>query len=548
MIKFSLLIVRILRRPIEWIDVDFPQFEILLKTKLTMDFRSSPSTFQTSGRQKQSFFTQFFFYAVYGLLMAAITYTLKDIFLSLSVFFSVLMVLLTMILISEFTTVLFDHRDNHILLPRPIDNRTLLLSRLVHIQFYIGYIAIAISIGPAIVIAIKFNLLAVLIFLLAVGLSTWLILISTTFIYLLISRVVDKERFKDLITYMQIILGILLFAGYQIIPRVMDTNVLNNVVMPVQWWTYLFPPAWLAALVRISLITQVTPGLVILSFLGVAFSLSGAVFLIKFMSKGFENILGEGSSESVKTAIPAGLIKSRSNFIRNLFCISDTEKAGWDLALATTKRDRKFKQSVYPYFGFMIVLIIIILKPDLKNLSGSFHEINGFSKFFLLTIIGYSGSIAVAQLPFTDTPEAAWIYNVLPIRGKAHVLSGAVKAILFKFLIPVYLIFIIPAIWLWGFLIIPQIILAALGIVILILFPLLSQKLELPFTLKRDMQRKGMNSVMAIFSMILLALLAGLLYFTSKYPMWITFLTCLVFITGVVLLFRALRRKRYSYF
>jgi ABC-2 type transport system permease protein len=545
MIKITLLIVRLLRLPIEWIGVDFHQFEIILKTKLTIDFRRSPTAFQTSGSQNRSFGTQFFFYAVYGILMAAIIYSLKDLFLSLSVFFSVLMVLLTMILISEFTTVLFDHRDNQILLPRPVDNRTMLFSRLVHIQFYIGYIALAVSITPALVIAIKFSVVALLMFLLAVGLSTWLILLLTSFIYLLISRLIEKEKFKDFISYLQIILGILLFAGYQLLPRVMDSNLLNNAALPVHWWTFLFPPAWLAALVKISLLTELTQNQLILSLLGVVFSVSGAVFLIKIMSKGFLNILGEGSSESVKQVKPEALRKTKSNFVRQLVCSSDIEKAGWDLTLATTRRDRKFKQSVYPYFGFMLVLVILILKPDFKNLSVSLHEISGFSRFFLITILGYCGSIAVAQLPFTDTPEAAWIYKALPLKETGHLLAGAVKAMLHKFLTPVYLIMIIPAIWLWGFIIIPQIILAALGNILLILLPLLVQKTELPFTLVREMQRKGMNSVTAFLSMILVGVLAGLLYLTSTFSSWITLIICLLFMTGVILLFRVVRNRKY---
>jgi ABC-2 type transport system permease protein len=548
MIKFALFLVQLFKIPIGWLGVDYPQLIILLQTKLTLDFRNGPSSFQMSGRKKQTFGTQLFFYAVYGLLMGAITYSINDILISLSIFFTVLMVMLAMTIISEFTTVIFDSRDNNILLPRPLNHRTLLLSRLIHIQFYMWYIALALAIAPGVVIAVKYKGLALLFFFLAVGLSTWLTLIFTTFVYLLISKTVEGERFKDIVTYVQVIMGILIFAGYQLLPRIMDTNVLNNSVMTVHWWTYLFPPAWLAALVRISLLVGITNQVIFLAIMAVVLPVSGAVLLIRIMSKGFENILGEASSENASPDKQSAVKRVRLKRIKNIFCMTETEKAGWDLAVATTRRDRKFKQSVYPYFGIMIVFALVILEPDLKNLSVSLHEMNGFNKFFFITVIGFAGSIAVSQLPYTDTPEAAWIYTALPLQDHSHLLSGAVKAMLVRFCLPVYLVITVPALWLWGLKTLPQILLGGFGIVLLILFSLIIQKLELPFTQIREMQKKGTNSLIAIFKMILIGLLAGLLYLTSLISVWMTSLIC-AFASGlIVLLFRALRNKKFLMF
>jgi hypothetical protein len=547
MIKSALFLVRLFRIPIEWLGADFTQLMTLLNTKLTLDFRNGPSAFQMSGRKKQTFGTQLFFYAVYGVLMAAITYSIHDLLISLSMFFTVLMVMLAMTIISEFTTVIFDSRDNNILLPRPLNHRTLLLSRLIHIQFYIGYIALTLSVAPGIVIAVKYNGLAFLVYFLAVGLSTWLTLIFTTFVYLLISKTVEGERFKDIITYAQVIMGILIFAGYQLLPRVMDANILNNSVMTVHWWTYLYPPVWLAALVRISLLTDITYQILLLSVLAVILPVTGAVLLIRFMSKGFENILGEGTSENAAPVKLNTVKRGRLNRIKTLFCISETETAGWDLAVATTRRDRKFKQTVYPYFGIMIVFALVILKPDLKNLSVSLHELNGFNKFFFITIIGFAGSIAVSQLPYTDTPEAAWIYTALPLQEHSHLLSGAVKAMLVRYCLPVYLVVTVPALWLWGLKTLPQILLSGFGIVLLILFSLIIQRMELPFTEIREMQKKGTNSLMAIFNMILIGLLAGLLYLTSLISIWITCIICFLAAGLIVLFFRVLRNRKYSF-
>jgi hypothetical protein len=162
-------------------------------------------------------------------------------------------------------------------------------------------------------------------------------------------------------------------------------------------------------------------------------------------------------------------------------------------------------------------------------------------------MIGFAGSIAVSQLPYTDTPEAAWIYTALPLQEHSHLLSGAVKAMLVRYCLPVYLVVTVPALWLWGLKTLPQILLSGFGIVLLILFSLIIQKMELPFTEIREMQKKGTNSLMAIFNMILIGLLAGLLYLTSLISIWITCIICFLAAGLIVLFFRVLRNRKYSF-
>ena len=545
MVQFALFLVRLFKNPIQWLGVDFPQFEILLRTKLTLDFRRGSSNFQTYGRKKQTFLSQLLIYAFFGFLIGISFFSIGDIMLNLTICFTVIMVLLATTLISEFTTVLFDHRDNHILLPRPISHRTLLLLRLAHIQFYMGYIALALSLFSGIMVAIKYKGLAVLIFFVAVGIGTWITLIFTTFLYLLISKIVDGERFKDLITYVQIFLAVVIFGGYQLMPSLIDGVVMNNASMSVHWWTYFFPPAWFAALVKLSLFTENTIPVLLLSSLAILVPATGAVFLIRFLSKGFGNILGEGSSETAAPVNHRTMSGRKTNRISKFFCISDIEAAGWNLAVATTKRDRKFKQSVYPYFGMMLVIGFIMLKPDLSDLAGSFQKMGETNKYLFLIFIGYFGSLSVLQLPYSDTPEAAWIYQALPLKEHGHLLTGAVKALLFRFFLPGYLLITIPAIWIWGIDILPQIFLGGLCIILFTLITIIFLKMELPFTQIREMQQKGANMIATIFSLILMGLLAGLGYLTSFISGWITFLICGLVAGLIFMAFRAVRKRDY---
>lgn len=543
--KVALFILRLFKYPIRWLGVDYSQFEILLITKLITDFRSSPDSIQSMGRKNRSFIYQLFTYSIFGLLFGIASHSVGDLTMGLTIFFSIVMVSLTMTLLSEFTTVLFDHRDNYILLPRPISNRTLILLRLVHIQIYMGFIALALSLPAAVILALQNRASVVIIYLIAVGLSTWITLIFTTFIYLLLSKIVNGERFKDFVTYTQIVIAILIFGSYQFIPRLMETHTLKDITLSVNWWTYFFPPAWLAALVKLGLLKASTTPFLLLAILAVGVPISGVILLVRSMSKGFGNIIAEGLSEKSnradKRSGKSGLINKLSKF----FCISEIEEAGWNFTMATTRRDRKFKQTVYPYFGIMIVFAVVVLKPDINNLIGSLQGKNDISRYFFMVILGFSGSAAIMQLPYTDTPEASWIYRIIPLKENGYLVSGALKAILFKFFTPVYILISVPLLLLWGWSVLPQILLSYLCNILIILIAILIIKKELPFTHPREMQQKGMNSIIAFLIMIFMFLIAGLVYFTSSLDGFITILICCLVYGLIFLIFRHIRKTAY---
>jgi hypothetical protein len=543
--KTSLLILRLLRYPSRWLGVDYEQFEILIITRLTMDFRNPPSGMQSLGNRKNTFTSQILMYVIIGALFGLAAFSVGDLVLGLTIFFSVVLVSLSMTLISEFTSVLFDPRDNLILLPRPVSNRTLLMYRLIHIQFYMGLIAIALSITGAIVIIFKYSVLASLIFLITAFLSTWIALLFTTFFYLLLSKIVNGDRFKDIISYAQIIMVVVVFGSYQLMPRLMDSAVLSNLKLHVSWWTYFFPPAWLAAIVKIFCFTDNSVEFILLALPGVIVPIVGAVLLIRFISNGFGNILSENSSDSSvnqnNSSLKAGLLTR----LNNLFCISGSEKAGWNFTMSTIKRDRKFKQAVYPNFGILLVLAIILLKPDVTHPIASLQGLNDFNKYLFLMILGFSVNNAVLQLPYTDTPEAAWIYKALPFNEHGELLTGAIKAILTKFLVPTYAIILIPVIFLWGFSIILPVLLTLLGNIFMVLIVLAIQETFLPFTRFREMQQKGINSLRAILSMILMFLVAGGIYMTRLIPLWMTVLLCCMVLCFNVVIFRRIRNRKF---
>ena len=545
MVGLSLFFVRIFRKLIQLWGVDYDQFETLLRNNLILDFRRSPSRHKSSKKQKNPFVKQLVIFAFMGGFVEFSLYSIHDIFLNLTILYAIIMVMLGTTLINEFTSVLFDERENDILLARPISHRTLFLARIMHIQFYVGYIALALSLLSGIVLAVKYHLVIMLAYFAGVGLSAWMTLLFTIFFYLALSKFVKGNRFKDFVTYVQIFLAVVIFGGYQLLPQVVDTGTMKNMYMSVRWWTYLIPPAWPAGFVKFFTFTD-TAGMAPFFVLALAVPFFGAIVVVRYLSKGFGDILGRGT---VGENVHAKKISWKGEFpekLGRLFCVTDMERVGWKITMKMTRRDRKFKQAVYPMLGIIPVMAIIMLKPDFSNLSGSIHKMGDTYRYLYFIFLGFFGTMGILQLPYTDTPEASWIYKALPFNRHGHIISGAVKALLYKIFFPVYSLLILFSLLIWNIHIFPEMLLGGLLTVFVTLLMVIFQKMGLPFTQAREMQQKGGSVLKMFLGIFLMGLVVLLVYLSSFLPGWgVLFLSASV--AGMIMLAnRSVRFEKFT--
>jgi ABC-2 type transport system permease protein len=542
--KVALFIIKLLKHPIKWSGADYEQVEVILRTKLSMDFRRSPSMFHSSGNTNRTMNYQLFVLLIFGVFISLGFASINNLLLNLTICFSIIMVMLGSSIITEFTSVLFDHRDNHILLVRPISNRTLLLSRLLHILVYIGFMAVSLALIPSIVIAIKQGVLTFLAFWLAIGLCAWITLLITSFFYMALSKFVSGERFKDLVSYFQIFLAIVIFGGYQLLPRMMESDALQHTTMTIHWWTYLIPPVWIAGFVNLFNSLSFTFENIVLSILAIFSTIAGATFLIRNLSSGFGSVLSEGAAEKIENNSVTENSKTKFSFL-HLLCISELEQTGWKLAMSITKRDRKFKQAVYPSFGIMFVMAFLMIKPDFSSLAVTLQKLNDPKNFFIFIFLCFFGTTAITQLPFTDTPEGSWIYKALPITKHGHILTGAIKAVLFKFFLPVLVILFTVSLSIWGISKLPELFLGSMLIILVNQYSIIFMKMNLPFTQARDMQQKGTNMARMFLLMFLMAITIGFIYLSTLLNIWIVIAVIGLLFLMIINAYSQIRKRNY---
>lgn len=451
MVKFILILFRPFRKIMEWAGVNYLQFEVILQAKLTMDNRKMVGNNIKTKTLENTMLKQVFIYGAIGGAMSMLLVSSNSLFLFSTIFFSFIMIMVVMGLISEFSTILFDTRDNSILLPLPITPRTLLFVRVMHIMVYLMSISLSLSIIPLIVFAFKFGIPAMFLLLADVILITLFSVFLTNIIYLLLMKFTTGERLKDIVVYSQIIMTIIFVGGYQIMPRLAQNEVFISSLKAVHWWMFLVPPFWMSASITPILNGGFNIQSAIFLFLSVSMPALGLWLVTSVLAKNFNQNLSTLDQGDTKSEKKKGKAESSSfvDFLSRICSNSIDESISFQTIWRIASRDRKFKQTVYPSFGFIFILIIMIF---FVNSRTPISEI-GLTKKYLLLI--YSPSlvlyILVFAIRFSDNFKASWIYQTIPVQRPGNLMSGAFKAISVQLFLPVFIVLNIATIYFWGF-------------------------------------------------------------------------------------------------
>jgi len=189
--------------------------------------------------------------------------------------------------------VLLDTTDNAILLPRPVDSRTLVVARLAHIVVYIMLITLSLSAASIAIGTVKFGPVYTIVFLLSLMFSVLFVVFVANVFYLLLMKISGGEHFRDIILYFQIFMAAFAMGSYQLLPRLIEFNALKNFSFPIRWWnfsfpirwwTYLVPPAWMAAPIDVAVTGDLSSPKLILSLLGLFVPVVSVVVVIRFLA------------------------------------------------------------------------------------------------------------------------------------------------------------------------------------------------------------------------------------------------------------------------
>lgn len=516
--KFLLFLVLLPKGLWRSLGADIHQLRAILQVRLKLDDRRPMAMGrQSMGTKKKKpvrFMTwlSVFISAVIG-FMYTVPLILEDTFMGLWLYYSMFLVMLSIMLISDFSSVLFDSKDKLIILPRPVNEKTYLLSRMLHMVIYLFRIVLPMSLPGWIIMGVGKGWKAALWFPYNIIMLTFLALFIVNGAYLLIMKLSRPGKFKDVLSSFQILFSIAFFVVIYTLPsavRSPDFLRLSHDQFP---WAAYTPTYWLAASwswIQADKVWSYTPWLSILSF--------SAPFVLMWVTvRSLAPVFARRMADIDTTEVPVVSKKektkrlanpSRSSLLylrfANTFNKSPFSRAGFIIAWLQTGRSRNFRLRVYPMFAYVPVYVFYLLTQSDKPLSQVWRDLPSSSSHILLL---YMTSMVVLQLlsmlVYSDQYKASWIYYSSPVPVPGAIMAGAFKAVWIKYFLPMFVLVSLFVLSIWGVSALLDIALAFINVSFFALVVMQVAYRRLPFSSLEHLNEKSNRFLKTMFIMLL---------------------------------------------
>ena len=511
--------------------VDRDQLYHILKVKLMMDNRrprgltiGKQRNERTEGKAGSSRGVSIVM-VVLGTFLAMTLLLSKAPMLGQTIYFSAFMVMMSLLMITDFTSVLLDVRDQYILMPRPVNDRTLAISRIMHISIYVFRLAFLQGLAGLVITGFTEGLLAVPVFFLQIIQASFLSILLVNLMYLLLMKMVSPQKFKDIISYFQIAFSVLIFGTSQLLPSLIDTTILNHINILDYKWSYFVPPVWIAALSEALLHPlRTNVAITTLAVIGLLAPLAGLWLVAKVFAPGFNNKLSAaaGSDGTSTEALPSGELKKRrfdlGERLSDLFAKDPVENAGFRITSKLAARTREFKIKVYPSFAYVPIFFLYFSLKGSASLTERLAALQHTPGYiFLIYFCTFVMSAVLQHISFSEKYKPAWIYYALPIKEPGKILSGMYKVVVILYYLPYCILIGMLSVVIWGPEAINDIILAIIvGMIFGILMALFMVK-GLPFSKPVLIKQSG-GRILTSFLILFLISVAGFgQYFLSRW-------------------------------
>lgn len=497
--KLMLAVVSLFNPLWRALGVDVKQLRTILATKLMIDDRR-PNIYNRGSRQSSSkpvrnsaIYTMVLSFFI-GIVYLSVFNVGDDVRLHAFLWFSAYLLTMCITLITDFSYVLIDPRDNYILLPRPVSDRTLVVSRLLHIALHISKIAVPMSLSPVIFMGIMFGVLPALWFGVLALLLTFLAIFVINTAYLLVLRITSAEKFKEVINSMQIAFSIVMFGVYFLGPRALRNIEITGMFDSENYPWLPFTPTWWFARSFTWPLVGWQPDTAIYLALTFLTPVLCLWVVVRFLAPSFNRkIAGMGGSDVAPKAVK---VVKRSGggvpFYKKVAGVvtgSGEERLSFELVWLLTARTRDFKLKVYPSVAYVIVMCIgVFFFSDRGMVVKNWDQVRETPTYlFLIYMTSFVFITAISQIAYSENYKAAWVYFVSPLEAPGPVLIGAWKAALIKFLLPFYTMIALFAGVIWGAGIIPDLLVGFMNVLVISLIYALLILREVPFSAAPDL-------------------------------------------------------------
>lgn len=504
--------------------VNILHLKAILTAKLTMDNRRPASLMALSQQQtkkqlkqqaevnnstRKTMWAAFFM----GIVLLFSLFAGHDALTRMTMYCTLFIFMLCMTLITDFTYLLIDTRDNLILLPKPVSDKTFLLARLLHIGIRVSMLLMPMALPGCIAFVLMEGIWVLVPYLLVILLMTIFSIFLINALYLLILKLTTPDRFKSIITAIQIVFVVLVFASYQLFPKLMSSEAMRNVNLNDILWIQFYPPYWFSEACLFLSGKLSTPQSVIGLLLAILVPVVSIWAVVRFLAPAFTQKLTliTGSVEEKRARSASGTIKGLN--LKTLFCKGltkrGTERAGFLFTWDMMARSKDFKMKVLPQFGYILVFFVVF-----------YLQKHADNNVLCIMLIYFSSSIltgSIYQVSYSDKYKASWLLYVTPIKTPGMLIGGSVKAVLAMFFLPIAVFLLVIGLVLLGPSGLVSIVTGLLNLIAIALIQAYLDYRYLPFSRHMDGTSNGGGFIRAMMTLLPMAVLGFMHYFIQYF-------------------------------
>ena len=466
-----------------------------------------------------------------GVFFSSLLFVVTDRIFSLTMIFSVLLTLLTLMLITDFSNVLFDVRDKYILFPRPVNDRTIVLARLLHVFIYLFRIVLPMSLPTWVMLGYLDGWKPALLFPFIVILMVCLVLFFVNVVYLIVLNVTKPEKFKDVINYFQIVTSVVFFGVFYLAPRFYDSRRPGEFAIANFAWARYSPSYWLAVCWSWIGYPVNLAGSAWLSVFAIVIPLICLYVLVKWLAPRFSQKISGIDTVDVGEYKPAASQRAAkgSRFYQKLaymFNRGDDAKAGFMIGWLQTSRSRSFRMRVYPNFAFIPVYFVYTLTQNHTSFTDAFtHLAERRTYIMLLYMTSFVMVNALPYLSMSEQYKAAWVYYATPVGAPGKIMIGAFKAVWVKYFLPFFILVSVFVLYIWGAPVIIDILLALVNVTLFVACMARISHRHLPFSMADMMKQGGSRLVKSLLTVGVLGMLGVGHFLTAKFHLvWLEYI------------------------
>ncbi len=431
----------LLRALVEAAGADYRQWKALTRVMLKADTRSTAFGGAQAGAAKEGgsgvarFGTMALMYGFFGLLLAPTVWTLADPFLSATVVYTAVLLMVGSTILMEFQSVVIVPDDYGILAFRPVSSTTYFLVKLTNVVIYTSTLAILLAAASVVTLGVLHGVVvagAALVGLLGLSLATALGLIA---LYGAVLHWVPAHRLERMLSYLQLVTSLGFFAFIFLGQELYTSPAVAALDVEPSGWTLLHPATWYAGLPALA---AGQGGAFVIGGL-----LLGAVALVglfrvstRHLSLSYAHRLAarsEAPRERPK-APAAGALPRRG--ARAWSWMSPEFRAVARLIRAQFRFDTRFRLGVLSVLPLSVLYLVMGLEdgrlPD--PFTGSALQAAGALNLLHIAAL-LMPTMLMMNVGYSESAPAGWVYFATPCRAP-RLLRHARMVVMMAFLVP----------------------------------------------------------------------------------------------------------------